>query len=695
MRQKGQAVIFLVLMFQVVFVVFTMVLNVGLLVHQKINLQNSVDLAAYYAAAKQAEYLNAIAHSNYQIRQSWKLLSFRYNALYTLPLNKPYNRVQGRGPAPQRGVPYQLINNLGENIFPTCLIADAYWYHENLGNDTNPCTRLQDTGYNIRVPPQVQITVGRTISRAVSALTRDIQIGVEGSCKYYGPFNWAVLAATYVAHKLDVMERRQQIEALFASLSRPYEEGDAVDMDRESIYQGARVTLEKNLTPSQNIEEFVVRNSMSDENCNTLDQAFAPIWTNANLWYVDFIYQGTGDPRDSANCSVSMNFLSPNASQPNTVPRHLDEYRTQVDPQNVLLGSLAHQEVGQPGKLQLMLGYEKNPWCQSYVEVSATTTARVAFLPFGRSMNLRAKAVAKPFGGRIGPWYYATWPSGSRQSQGSEDSRILRAEPNRVLNAGGGVGGPNVRQPNYTRFPGDELGVQEDAHLAALHQDIHLSFDRMRAEGNPQPKLQYRDYRFLDAEFYESGDALSYRHPLPVNQSHKVRILEMLAIRPDLFDISYYTILPQFTAYYREKLQGFLTVGGGGDLRVRPDMGGRLDRFPFPDFSVVDQYQSVDAQPALGQNTKGLGVYTTKWDQTLTGWISAFSHDYGMTQVQSRGLLGACRTPAGTSDNPLGCFQGARSGYSVKFVNPDMLKRSDLEFGGTGQTGPILNPPRL
>lgn len=55
-----------------------MIVNVGLLVHHKINLQNSVDLAAYYGAMRQAEMLNAMSHVNYQIRQSWKLAAWRY-----------------------------------------------------------------------------------------------------------------------------------------------------------------------------------------------------------------------------------------------------------------------------------------------------------------------------------------------------------------------------------------------------------------------------------------------------------------------------------------------------------------------------------------------------------------------------------------------------------------------------------------
>ncbi|MCC7404509.1 MAG: hypothetical protein IT288_08950, partial [Bdellovibrionales bacterium] len=84
MNENGQTAIFIAMIFQVLFILFAMTINVAMVVHDKINLQNSVDFAAYYAAQKQAEVLNAIAHSNYQIRQSWKVLAWRYRVLGTL-----------------------------------------------------------------------------------------------------------------------------------------------------------------------------------------------------------------------------------------------------------------------------------------------------------------------------------------------------------------------------------------------------------------------------------------------------------------------------------------------------------------------------------------------------------------------------------------------------------------------------------
>ena len=82
--ERGQIAIFMVFVFQVLFILLGMTINISMTVYDKINFQNSLDLAAYYGAKKQAEVLNAMAHINYQMRQNWKLLSWRYRILGTL-----------------------------------------------------------------------------------------------------------------------------------------------------------------------------------------------------------------------------------------------------------------------------------------------------------------------------------------------------------------------------------------------------------------------------------------------------------------------------------------------------------------------------------------------------------------------------------------------------------------------------------
>src|SRR5271154_58170 len=57
---------------------FAFVVNTGMLVNAKINLQNAADLAAYSGAAVQARQLTTAAYLNYEMRRQYKKFLFRY-----------------------------------------------------------------------------------------------------------------------------------------------------------------------------------------------------------------------------------------------------------------------------------------------------------------------------------------------------------------------------------------------------------------------------------------------------------------------------------------------------------------------------------------------------------------------------------------------------------------------------------------
>jgi Flp pilus assembly protein TadG len=112
-NQKGQVAIFVALIFQVIFVFFALLINVGLLVHHKINLQQSTDLAAYYGAMKQAEILNTIAHVNFQVKQTFKLLTWRYRVLGTFGFRKGKNATS----PDEQNYPYENVTANPANYF--------------------------------------------------------------------------------------------------------------------------------------------------------------------------------------------------------------------------------------------------------------------------------------------------------------------------------------------------------------------------------------------------------------------------------------------------------------------------------------------------------------------------------------------------------------------------------------------------
>src|ERR1700741_2233855 len=56
---------------------FAFVINTGMLVNARINIQNAADLAAYAGAAVQARQLTHISYLNYEMRRQWKKFLFR------------------------------------------------------------------------------------------------------------------------------------------------------------------------------------------------------------------------------------------------------------------------------------------------------------------------------------------------------------------------------------------------------------------------------------------------------------------------------------------------------------------------------------------------------------------------------------------------------------------------------------------
>jgi hypothetical protein len=66
------------------FLFFAFVVNTGMLVHAKINLQNAADVAAYAGAASQARHLENIGILNYELRRQYKRFLFRYYVIGNL-----------------------------------------------------------------------------------------------------------------------------------------------------------------------------------------------------------------------------------------------------------------------------------------------------------------------------------------------------------------------------------------------------------------------------------------------------------------------------------------------------------------------------------------------------------------------------------------------------------------------------------
>ena len=96
-NNRGQLSIFMGITLILVMSLLAFVINVGLFVKAKINLQNSVDAAAYAGAAVQARQLSNIAYLNWEMRNTFKEWMFKYYVLGQLGLmTNDYNLSPGK-----------------------------------------------------------------------------------------------------------------------------------------------------------------------------------------------------------------------------------------------------------------------------------------------------------------------------------------------------------------------------------------------------------------------------------------------------------------------------------------------------------------------------------------------------------------------------------------------------------------------
>jgi hypothetical protein len=660
-NQRGQMAIFVALIFQVLFVLFAMAINVALVVHDKINLQNAVDLSAYYAAQRQAELLNAIAHQNYQIRQAWKLLAWRYRALGTMGLQRPPDThpVWPRG---NQG-PLRTEAPFGPALDPgpaVCVTYKGVW--KDVTTDENLCNRK-----NLVIPPlpSTPVIAGfNPFNLIISAISDRLVAQFNDACDVHGAINWWYAASILKAFREDQRNRKQVIFALADGLGAD-PSGDFVDIQGNSVLAGARKVFEKNLT---------FENEQGNPQMR-LFNSFAGL--KGKQWLTEMNVQPMVvyvDVAPGAACaSVNRNVYDlPQRTSARTVAQQ------RFDPDGSLQ-AFAQDTVIRGGDFyNYAVGVEKNPWYVAYVGVQAETQPRQLFFPFGGGITLRARAFAKPFGGRIGPWFSARWPANSNYSVGEKVDGLLppRRPPDSIA-----FDDPDdtTRYANYSRFPGDRLGLMSNLALAALN-------------GQSNIKINYDDFRNIAATIMMGApnDPLAF----PLNgaspESYTYRNFELSAIAPDLFDITYYSIEPNYDEHYRKHIEANRErLGLPNDVPLRGDLGFR---------NGISAWQSyvVERQMRIARDYHAQEAFYFVRDKShlLTDWAIG---SLNLQEYEFPDVFGRCSFPDTDTElkSPGSCHSdGGRTGYSVKLVSRDFLLNRPVPYGGPGEPeGLLLNPP--
>lgn len=694
-----------------------MVVNVGMLVHHKINLQNSVDLAAYYGAMKQSQMMNAIGHVNYQIRQAYKLLMFRYHVMGTAGLDPGIGPNRHPYKQPIGNIPGEILLGNDESVqFPSNFCV-GYPPFLTVAMNENYC-RFPETSIPLPASPDLlnnvtgalSVFFGSTAALLQAAANKFNEDSRRG-CAIVSELNWYLLASYIAAYKMDVANRKRL--AIF--LANKISTQDPVDIDGKSIKEGVFQTLSRNLTrPNREslgpydpnaalagsaTAEFGFINGLAEGSCGgTGNIEEAPNWlvdiaVYNKLFFTDGNCGGssyTDLKRKLINSTAgAVSIPDPRGGYQVLTPELINNLKVFTDETS---GDTPNDKI-----FRSSIGFEKNPWCVAYVGVKAKTTPIIPFAPLG-AVTIEARSYAKPFGGKIGPWFSKTWSPGSPTSDPTDDTSRY-TDPNSPFRVIGGqyniltTNDDKYKEPSYGRYLGDTKGIRTNLSIANLAKPV---FEQGSINVN------YWTH-FLENEIGEpgkEGDPLAWDKA--ANVGPNIRDLEISAIAPDHYDISQYSIEPDFYNNYLIKIrQGF---GSEFPKEIRGDLGSRADRSsPLRSFSVIDQIKKLKGEGGrVVVDTNSLTYMITDPGSLLTGWLIP---DPDQTDTLDQERFGKCSNPIVPKGNNIlevpdpasnhsagMCLAGGRTGYSVKLVSEKYFTRS-LELGGQGISGRIANPP--
>ncbi len=680
--QKGQISVFLALGFLVLFTMFGMTINVGMVVHDKINIQNATDFAAIYVAQRQAEMLNAIAHFNYQIRQAHKLLSYRYMVLGTAGIDNA------------RTLNFQEVLDpyADKTKYPAC-VADENILTYKGGENDNWCSKDKFNTSFPGIPILNVVNPGLGGNNSLRAVTQQVAVGIMQAAGRASAVNWWFTANIMASFKNQVAYRKAMIKALARNLTRPIEAGPngMKDLYGDSVFEGAEKTFSYNLSESSRRSggfSVQVRNSIGGL---PIEQWLPEIATFIIPVFAQFPNATTTGQVDKLQPQVYYEYPLLYLNNP-TIKAEIDaNIFNFVNPDEYLRDIVSLFPSPQGDDLEDILGFEKNPWHMIYAEVQAEVNSGALFSPLP-NVKLQAAAFAKPFGGRIGPWFGRDWPAGSSTSSSDKveplwpNRRTSAAVPTRTLDP--------TMLPNAPKYPGDTIGYR--SYLA------QSSTGQLGGGGNPKiNRFDINEYINITLNLFPLGDGQA------LSTGTMLRPKELSAIAPDLFDITYYSIESNFHENYLEgKLDNWLlddanSLFSRGLQYQRPiwrDIG--YSTAPtLQTFNVRNQLNSQSRKDFSSQVFYFLDATAEGLANVLTSWVGGTDvMDYrtpASGTVKDRfGRCGRPFTGAGGKPNiPGECLaDGGRTGYSVKLVSKEYLKSNQHRMS-KNSVGAILNPP--
>lgn len=433
--EQGQISIFFASSLIVLISIIAFVINIGLFVKAKINLQNATDAGAYAGAAVQARMLNRIGYLNWEMRNVYKEWMFKYYVLGNLNIVDVENTLS---PSATGLMSYTMQNdpnldpNTGADVynFPSVCIHYA-------GVRTNVCRRYAIPGIP-RFEPTNLVGIDETTSSFIDAIVRE----KTDDCSKRSQLNYNV--TTMWAFNVPATDQSSNVFA-----DAPQIASDRTGAWPKAMELAIRVRNLENAVNKPPVQPMCSNPGDGMPGCQTIttlesEKHYGNERPTKSFWSA---YRNIGNDSDKdLKASFTLTELAPTPVNDfpqfslstllipggNVSKSYLDLklqlvnlatfFTALISVDNTL--SIEGQGVRAEGACDVSkiavpvpaypMGFYKNPDLITYYAVKGEAFYSGLFNPFtSNKIKLTAYAAAKPMGGRIGPALFGDDDSGT------------------------------------------------------------------------------------------------------------------------------------------------------------------------------------------------------------------------------------------------------------------------------------------
>lgn len=424
-NQRGQISLFFSASLIVLITIIAFVINIGLFVKAKINLQNAVDAAAYSGASVQARQLTKIAYLNWEMRNVFKEWMFKYYVLGNVSLEGVQN--PSGDVMDFRMKPDLITSSLTDPYnWPSICIHLAT---SGGGGTTNICSRYsvpglpEFGGYSM---PGAEEASRAFIDALLNSKLQDCDFRTK--MNLYVANAWAYNVVTsnpddqMTSYGPAILADRQGAWPSAVELAIRIRNLEYV-VNRAPVTDGICNGGSTELTGcSRQITEFTSDNVLGNERLvKAFYSAYRNLATSGDELKETFTLRELAPKESNVGNQYSASYLFVPANNNYKKP-YLDlkimsvNYATFYD--TFIAAAKNSNGIAVSGtcdvtKLALPvpgypLGFYKNPDILTYYAVKGEAEFLGMFNPFGKTVKLTAYAAAKPFGGRLGPQLFHT-----------------------------------------------------------------------------------------------------------------------------------------------------------------------------------------------------------------------------------------------------------------------------------------------